>query len=69
VRICEMVLDSGMVVVDNSDKALLIAVSTTGPKNPLSPNNIWNIFNSSIEPLDSVFEYLKFIRSNIILNS
>jgi len=58
-----------MVVVDDSDEALLIAVSTTGPKNPLLPDNVWNVFNSSIEPLDSVFEYLKFIRLNIILDS
>jgi len=58
-----------MVVVDDSDEALLIAVSTTSPKNPLSPDNVWNVFNSSIEPLDSVFEYLKFIRSNVILDS
>jgi len=53
----------------NSDEAPLNAVLTTGPKNPLSLDNVWNIVNSSIKRLNNIFEYVRFNNSNLLLNS
>jgi len=45
----------------NSDEALLVVVSTTGPELPELFVNVGNIVKSNIEHLNNIFKYLEVI--------